>query len=474
MAGPVVRRRLLTALPFVAFFVVALWTSLPGGLNSLVGTADIPVLSGADDVVAAFGSSDAGSLMKAAMSLLEHHAVTDDQRWVFNFWPPGMVLLDMVLIVVASAIGIPIVLLMVVVNCLVVAGFLGCVFLFIRLIAGVLPAAVFGIGALLYTGIARWSLDRGLFYGDSYGVFSFCLALVSLAMAHRAASVRSRWVWIGLAGVGLAVSAHFRASFEIVADGTLVLAALVLVVAVLARWRGRWAGFTRWSFAGVLPLGVMAAVAQALMLPWRLYGGLRNHPGDFRWSAVSDLASIARWLPESVLRENNVLFAINGHSNWACLGDPEQCQTIFGLEQTTANPYGGANGGYFTGAQFDQMTLHSFLTHPLAFIAERIDALGLGFTSDTGGSVKSIALPESIIMTALLVAIIVVFIRTRAFAQPAYLFYFVATAGQAAPLLLLHMEPRYFLGIELSTIVMGAYALASLRRRRPAPVRGES
>jgi len=465
------RQRLLAIAPFLVFLAVLLWISLPVGLGSLGGSG-ISVLTYSRDAAVAFGAGDSGSLLRAAISLRDSGAILDDQRWVFNVWPPGMLVVDVALLGIESATGIPIVLLMVIFTCVVLAVFLGCAFAVIRAIGGWVPAILFGIGVVLYSGVSGWSLRRGLFYSDTFGVIGFGFALLCLLLLFRAETVRARWMWAVLAGVSLATGAYFRASFEVVATGTLLVAGLVLVVALLARWRQKWRRFSGGAISALLPLVVMSAVAQVVMLPWRIYVGVRNHPGDFRWSALSELASVARWLPEPVLRENNLLSSVLSHSNWACQNDPEQCQAIYTLEQTAQNPYGGSNGGYYTAGQFDQFVLGSFFAHPFTFIAERIEALGLGFVSNTGLSLRAYAMPESIVIVALFIATVVVFIRTRAFANPAYLFFFIATLGQVATLLLLHMEPRYFLGIELSTIIMGSAALATVyRNRRPVPGR---
>jgi hypothetical protein len=216
----------------------------------------------------------------------------------------------------------------------------------------------------------------------------------------------------------------------------------------------------------------MSVVAEFVMLPWRLYLGIRLHRGDFRWTTLSDLASAARWEPTSLVLKQGNGFAAAGHSNWACLDDPVECKKIYALEETAKHPYMGAAGGHFTSGQFDQLTLQSFLAHPFSFIFERIDALSFGFASNTGGSVKELALPESLLIFALFVAMVVVMVRRRGFLDPVSLFFLFSTVVQLGTIALIHMEPRYFLGVELSTIVMAAFILAPDRMRTPGPVHG--
>jgi hypothetical protein len=454
-----------TIAPFVAFFATLLLITLPRGLNSVVSVVNLPVLARSAQAAKAFGGSDAGSLLKAAIKLRKDGHIFADVFPVYDLWPPGMIGVDRVMLGVESATGIPIVLQMVLLNCAVWAGFLGFCFFLIRRWKGLAIALVFAAGVLLYSGVTQWGTQAGLFYSDSFGAVLFCTSLLLLLIMVRATAMRRRLWLAASAGVALAGAAYFRASFELVDDATVIVAAVVLVILLLIRWRGRSAG------ARALPLFVsllmMGAVAEFVMLPWRLYAGLRIHRGDFRWTTLSDLASAARWEPTAFVLKQGNGFAVAGHSNWACIDDPVECRKIFSLEETSKHPYMGAAGGHFTSAQFDQLTLQSVLAHPFSYIFERIDALSFGFSSNTGGAIKELALPESLLMLGLFIAMVVVAVRRRRFLDPAYLFFLFATVVQLGTIALIHMEPRYFLGIELSTIVMAPFVLAPERSVPP-------
>ena len=451
-----------TFLPFLAFFVTLLFVSLPKGLSSLAAWVSIPVTNRSVEAAEAFGFSDAGSLLKAAMSWSESGTITPEWRWVYNLWPPGMVIVDRGMLELEALLSVPIVLLMVILNCLVWAALFGTWFVMVRTLWGSVPAVVFGIGAILYSGISVWGIDHGLFYADNFGTVAFCFSILLLVKVSRTQTSKQRVVLASLAGVALAAASYFRASFEIVAGGTLVLASVILVVALIARVSHRLPVIAPGAIGAMLPLVVMGIAAQIVMLPWRVYGAIKNHPGDFRWSTVSDLASSARWLPESVLRDAGMQFSIDGRSNWACVNDPVQCKTIFELENSTGSPY---SGGYFTPSEFNEMALQSFLAFPFRFIGERLDALWIGLSASTGTSVTQQALPESLLLVGLFVAIVVVLIRTRQFTNPGVLYFLIASAGQVATLTMMHMESRYFLALELSTIMVAALVLPGAFRR---------
>lgn len=452
--------------PFVIFFVTLVLITIPRGVNTAVSVFNLPLMTNSAVAVKAFGGSDAGSLFGAALSLRAHNGITIDAWWVYNLWPPGMIGIDRILLSLEARFGIPVVFSMVMLNCAVWAIFLGIVFQTIRKICGIRTAIVFGAGVFLYSGLNAWGVRTGLFYSDSFGAMAFCLGLLALVLASRAVIMKHRVLLSAVAGIFLAGACYFRASFELLADATLVLSAVLIVLALIFRRSERARRFTVSPLRALIPLGVMGAVAQVFLSPWRLYLGTRIHPGDFRWSTVSDLTSAARWIPDKVLLDAGAGFAANGHSNWACIDDRVQCAKIYALEKTSAAPYAPSSGGHFTGAQFDHMTLQSILAHPFNYIFERIDALAFGFASNTGGAVKDLALPESIILAVLAVAVLVLVIKRRLFSNPAYLFFFFATAIQFATLALIHMEPRYFLGIELSVIVIAPFALMDRRNRR--------
>lgn len=460
-----VRARLGPVVPYLAFFVILLWISLPAGLDSPVSAVNIAPTLPAAQAAETFGGSDAGSLLRAALSLQEAGTITPEFRWIYNLWPPGMVVVDRVLVELELVTGLSVISLMIVANCLAWSALLGTVFTMVRRRAGTGVALVFGAGALLYSGITQWGTDGGLFYADSFGAISFAFCLLALVMVPGASTVRRKIAWAALAGVALASAAYFRASFEIIADGTFVVALAIFLLALIGRRLRRWPRFSPAAIQATWPVLVAGIATQLVLLPWRVYAAIRQHPGDLRWSTVSDLASSARWLPESVLRERGIFFGIDGHSNWACLSDPVQCEYIYKIELATGNPYSGLA---FGGDEFDAMTLQSFLTHPLQYITERLSALWLGFTANTGGGVLNVALPESLLLAALFIAILVYMFRRGGFAKPAYLFFLVAVGGQVATLALMHMESRYFLGIELGVLVLGALTIAEWIGKRDA------
>ena len=464
-------RTLLAVAPFVVFFFVLLAMTIPHGLTSLVTGYNIPASTDSVGARTIFGWSDAGSSLSAAMSLRANAGITQDAVGIYNFWPPGMIAVDRVLLSVEAHLHIPIVLSMVLLNCAVWAIFLGVVFTLIRSIVSLRVALLFACGFFLYSGLNLWGISVGLFYSDCFGAIAYCYCLLFLLMVVRAQTTRSRITFAVLSGVSLALACYFRASFELVADATL-LVALVLclalaIAAVVSRRTARHARLSSLWRGTVMPLTVMSIATQLTILPWRIFAGIKIHPGDFRWSTVSDYASVERWVPSSVLLARpGSFFKVLGHSNWACLSAPVECAKIESLEKFTTTPYDPGQIVPFSPSQFDHLTIKAILAHPLNFITERLYALALGFANGTGPRLHTLALPESIILVVLALAIAILFIRSRSFTNPLYLFFFFATAIQFLTIAAIHMESRYFIAIEMSIIVLASFALVDPRLRR--------
>ena len=453
--------------PGLAFFAVLLLISLPEGLNTITSVAHVPLLTGASAFERAAGDTDAGSLMSAALSYSQTGKLLGGYFWVLNLWPPGMVGVDVLIIAAQNATGIPAVLLMVLLNCLVWAASLGFYFVVIRARRGLLTAGIFAVAALLYSGTSVWGMRNGLFYSDSFGALAFCTALVLLFLCAEAVG-RRRIALAVVAGGFLGVAAYFRATFELINNVLFVGGIVLVVVLLLLRRMRRSPAWTGAALATAVPIAVAGAVYMLVTLPWRAYAGLRIRPGDFRWSTVADIISGQRWIPSSQL-DGVASFLDEGHINWACRLDAAVCQRIADAELGSLEPYTGR--GHFTNAQFDQYTTEAALGHPLQFLQERFGMLTLGFTSETGSAIGVLAVAESLLLAIALVLLVVAFVRGAGYRNPGFVVFAIATAGQFATLLLFHQESRYFLAIELSIILVAALVLRPGTRPSDEPRR---
>ncbi len=442
--------------PFAAPFIALLIISAPRGLASTVTAYQIPITTRLAEAATAFGGSDAGSLLTGALWWSSITAISPGAHWIYNLWPPGGVVVDVLLVGLEALTGIPGVLLMVLLNCAVWAVFFGICFRMIARYRSRTQAVVFVAAGLLFSGVSSWGTGTGLFYADSFGAISLCFSLLLLVKAGLAPTTRRKILFAALAGIFLGGAAYFRASYDIIALATVGVGAVIVVASLAVTRVPRLSALRAGALRMAVPITVLGGVAQLFMLPWRLYLMWRIHPGDPRWTVVADGTSGGRWIPDRVMAG----FLKEGHANWACISDRVQCEVIARNELATDAPYTGE--GYYTRQEFDQMTLDSFLRHPLDYIAERFRALVMGMASDDGQSIKQFAIAETILLVVLLVATIVVLARRRRLFEPASAWFIGLTIAQFAVLAAFHQEPRYYLGIELSILVMSALVLGPL------------
>lgn len=444
----------LAIAPGAAFFVLLMLMSMPQGIDTLLTAAKVPVDTGSAELLQKLGASDAGSLLGAAMSITKEGTMLTPTFGVFNYWPPGMVGVDIVLLAVEKVTGLAIVFLMVVLNAIVWSVFLGITFQVIRARRGIAIATIFAAGSLLYSGTALWGVNGGLFYSDSFGALAFCAAIVVLYCLPDVLSPRRRfWNAIG-AGLLLGTAAYFRASYELVDNVIFVVAGgIVVILLILRRWRPSLSSAgTLWRVT--VPLALAGVGYMAFTLPWRLYATKRIRPGDLRWSTVADLVNGARWKQDALLNSQGAKFLEVGHVNWSCEIDPVKCADIARLELASSAPYTG--NGHFTNSQFLTMSIQSIFEHPLAFLGERLAALTLGVTTATGAGIGNLAVVETVILAILLVLSYIAFFRRAGFRNPGFVLFTGGTLVQVVTLAGFHMESRYFLGIELGVIVVSA------------------
>jgi hypothetical protein len=413
----------------------------------------------ARDARVVFGGGDSGSLLGAAISLREQHLISADFLWVYNFWPPGLVVIYAAMVWIEDATFFPFALQMILFTGAIWAVFIGTFFRFFRRMHGLATAIVFAVAMFLSTAMTSWGTGAGVFYGDSFGAIAMCFSLLAMIKVSMSVRRSERALYASVAGAFLAAAAYFRAIFELVATGTAVIAVLVVIASLITAKVRAVPKSSLDSFRLGIPLLIASGVAQLMMLPWRVIANAVVRPGDLRWSTVSSLASPARWIPTSRLRSEGVGWAADGHSNWSCINDPVRCEEIFLLEVSSASPYSSGTGGYFSPAEFNALTITSALERPFVVIAERLGSVGFGFASDTGGAVKDLALPESILLAVAFISLVVVALRARKITQAAYVLFLISVGVQLAVLLILHQEPRYYMTIEMTTIVMAFYTL---------------
>ena len=435
------------------------WLTLLIGMSTAGGWgisthAGIPLSYDAEAAREAFGGSDAGSYLQAALGLrdLGPWGIGGNQ-WVYNLWPPGMVALNLVAVTVESALSIPYLLALVILISAVWATILTRLW---KILEGIAPIAGFVfLVVFLLTSSANPMVKVDFAYGDGIAA-----GLVGLAVAElwivKGRSVRENLKRLIYVGFLLSGAMHLRATFETLSSFLLIVPLVIYLV---------WAAVSLASrnldnFSGrraLAQVSFVAFVAQILSIPWRAFAGTFIRPGDYRWSTVLDGSWSARWVPTE-LYSPEAGFLRAGHANFACLNDPERCQEIALLEQGSLSPYTG--NGFFTQEEFREMLLASFLETPLQWAQERFGMFFLGFFSKTGGGIGQLDVLEGLLLLMGVVFGITMLIATGQFNRAGVWISFLTAAGLSGILLFFHMETRYLLPIKLTMLVFIFLVLA--------------
>lgn len=431
--------------------LIGMLTTGGWGISTHVG---ISFSSDARAAREAFGGTDAGSYLQAALGLWDlGPRGIDGNQWVYNLWPPGMVALNLLAVTVESTLSIPYLLALV----LLMAAIWAAVLTRLCKILGEV-APYFGFVFLLVfllTSSANPMITVYFAYGDGIAAGLVGLAIAELWIV-RGRSVRDNLKRLIYVGLLLSGAMHLRTTFETL-SWFLLIVPLVAYVVWVALSHARRNIDNVASRGALAQVSFVAFVAQTLSIPWRAFAGVFIRPGDYRWSTVLDGVWSGRWRPTE-LYSPEAGFLRAGHANFACLNDPERCQEIALFEQGSLSPYTG--NGFFTQEEFREMLLASFLETPLQYAQERLGMFFLGFFSKTGGGIGQFDVLEGLLLLVGVVIGITTLILTRQFNRAGVWISFLTAAGLSGILLFFHMETRYLLPIKLTMLVFIFLVLA--------------
>ena len=445
------------------FLVLFVAMSNVGGLFSATHAASLTLSGNAEVARAAFGGSDAGSYLQAALGLrdLGVQGVGGNQ-WVYNLWPPGMVAVNLVLVLMERVSGVPYTFLLVSFSALAWALILSRFLWFFekrRSGFGVLFVAFF-----LLSSLGSTLLPMYIGYADALAAGFLLLAVLELSERTPGRGGKDFSLYVR-AAVFLSLAMHFRATYETVTSFILVVSTISVLLLVFVSQLP--ISGTKFSWKNPASTVFFVALgAQILSVPWRLIAGTFVRPGDFRWSTVLDQAMGMRWYPTSMYTAE-AGFLKNGHANFGCINDPVRCEEIRIVEQASELPYYG--GGAFTQANFQSELVESFFNFPLIYALERFSMLVSGFFSATGGTVGDWKVFEGLFLfVGVLLAFFLILKRRQGDSGGAWMA-FLSIGALAGILLLFHMETRYMFPIKLLALFITFIALSHRAKKSITP-----
>ena len=201
-----------------------------GGIFFATHAANLTLSGNAEVARAAFGGSDAGSYLQAALGLrdLGVQGVGGNQ-WVYNLWPPGMVAVNLVLLLMERVSGVPYTFLLVSFSALAWALTLSRFLWFFekrRSGFGVLFVAFF-----LLSSLGSTLLPVYIGYAEAIAAGFLLLAVRELSERTPGRGGKDFSLYVR-AAVFLSLAMHFRATYETVTSFILVVSTISVLLLV--------------------------------------------------------------------------------------------------------------------------------------------------------------------------------------------------------------------------------------------------
>jgi hypothetical protein len=391
-----------------------------------------------------FGGSDAGSYLGSAIQLDSISSLSVETIGVINFWPPGMFVLEALILrflqndfYFGVALGA--------LTALAWGSLLGYVGIVVHKLYGKLLAILLLVFVVSVGPIPNWILNDGLFYADGFGTLFFLTGLIFLILSQREDYALSRRLSNGiLAGTSFSLSAYFRATYinvlyVLLATG---LTCLLVFVAVKISRNGR-RNFTQIKHATeAATILFMATAAMFICVnPWMDYK--EEVWGGRSWSSVGQLFIGGMWVD----RDEQAEFLSSGGIGWACEIDPEKCAELNELKATQPTLD-------ITDKQLSEAILVA-LKNPLEYTLDRGKYIGTAWISLGYGYLADVLNhPFSALNLVGFIGFFMILVKRFARSWPLLLSISAIYLALLAPLLIGHLEIRYLLPFKLLPLLL--------------------
>jgi hypothetical protein len=401
-----------------------------------------------------FGASDAGSHLWAAMQLDSINALPPEENWIINFWPPGMLVLEaLILRFLQNDLYFGVVL--GVFTAFGWGSFLGYIAGLVHKLHGKLLAILLLVFVVSVGPIHDWILNYGLFYADGFGTLFLLVGITFLILSHRENYVLSRKLSHGvLAGISFAISAYFRATYINILYALLATGIACLLVFVILKIRRNGRRHLTQIMHAIESAAIFFIAAVAMFIcvnPWMTYVE-SEISGTREWSAVGDSFINGMWVD----RDEMPWFLREGGIGWACKIDPEKCAELSKLRLTQPNLD-------ITHKQLSEAILVA-LKNPGEYALDRGKFIGIAWISselgqiwlppELGRNLNVFNYPFSVLNLVGLIGFFVILIKRFTSSWPLLLSITAIYSILLIPLLIGHLEIRYLLPFKLLPLLL--------------------
>jgi hypothetical protein len=382
------------------------------------------------------GGLDAGSYIQGGLSLADGTFRDGANNFIWELWPPGMSIFNFLFVKVFGIDSSPLLIwslassLVTALLTYILLGFLRNQNRRVQFFGLALIAII-----LLSSATQGWLLDQGIMYAEGLTLLGL---FISLFFLGKYLEDRKRY-YLLLAGFGLSISVFMR-SVNLVIIYLLVLFLAISLIAISLRVLLKFKGDL---FRGI-HLGSLSTLTVApifLMAIWMAFRATWIPDSRYQWVTSATNSWKWYWMRDSDFKGTGWEI-VAGIDNWACQINKAVCTQIH------ANPE--------TNWDYQGLSLRSIFQNPITFLTERIPDFwdywilnGRWLYPPQSRIPASISLLEGVMF--LFILLFALFLITKIWSKKIELAFLqlAILLGNFLPLIIYHLEGRYFLPIKL-------------------------
>jgi hypothetical protein len=382
------------------------------------------------------GGLDAGSYIQGGLSLADGTFRDAENNFIWELWPPGMSLSNFLFVKVFGANSSPLII-WTLISSLVIASLTFMLIGFLR--NQKRKIQTFGLALiaiiLLSSPTQGWLLDQGIMYAEGLtllGLFT-CLFFLGRYLEEQ------KPYNLLFSGLFLSISIFMR-SVNLIVIYLLIILILILIffklLKVFFRIKGEF-----FSKIRVSSIFALTSVPILLMGTWMTFRATWIPNSQYQWVTSGANSWKSYWMRDSDYTGTGWEI-VAGVDNWACQIDQVVCAKIHAAPEMNWD--------------YQALSVQSIISNPISFIAERIPHFwdywilyGRWLYPPQSHIPASISLLEGIMF--LLVLFFALFLIAKIWSKKTELaiLQLVIILGNFLPLLVYHLEGRYFLPIKL-------------------------
>ena len=385
------------------------------------------------------GGLDAGSYMQGGLSLAQGTFRDPSNNFIWELWPPGMSLMNFLIIKVLGTNSSPLLIWSLIASLVtalltyMLIGFLQNQIKIFQIFGLTLIAIL-----LISSATQGWLLDQGIMYAEGLTVLGLFSSLYFMGKYLEA----NKPVHLAISGIALSLAVFMRSinlTIIYLLFASLIILLIVKTAQVLLKSKGK-----EITVVKVGTLSALTAVPILLMSIWMLFRSTWIPNLQFQWVTSAANSWKWYWMRDSDFKGTGWEI-VAGIDNWACQIDKAVCAKIYAAPDTNWDYQG--------------LCIQAIFNNPISFMVERIPNFwdywvlnGRWLYPPQSRIPASVSLAEGILFLCIFLFALFSITRIMNRSYEIALLQLAILFGNFLPLLIYHLEGRYFLPIKLVAV----------------------